>query len=246
MVGPWWGAIEKEEEAIAMASEGILRRGLCGGVLLLAAVFFWGGAAVAGGLTAPAGPAAATAASAEAASASPAAGASCVVRAGDTLRTVAARKEVYGERMAWPLLFRRNIVLLRSLKLPAGEISTSPLPEGLRLFVTSSEAARAAASQKAAASSRWFCVNVESVRNENDADLTRKAEKLLLAGYFVYLARHSDTRGRFVRLRVGFFADRVSALAARDAIRGLLKDQAVWIDSPAPGEIGEFIGYKGD
>ena len=138
------------------------------------------------------------------------------VRTGDTLSGIAGRKDVYGDALKWPRLFRLNMEKLADVKITES-FPDHKLPEGLALQYA---VPREASEHLAALRNKPWVINVASVQNQRSIVLY--AVKLMRAGYHVYLTTAQVSGKEWTRLRVGFYSDRSEASNAATEIKALL------------------------
>ena len=159
------------------------------------------------------------------------------IKKGDSLFKVAGRKDVYGNSMKWPSLFRLNMGGLSEMKL-SDDFEHKELPAGLDLrFVTPDEAAE----NLTKLGKKVWVVNVLSSRTSKK--IVPAAVKLMKNGYRVYISSAVVKGQKWMRLRVGFFADRSKASESGKKIISLLKADGTWIAGLEEQEIKEFGGY---
>ncbi len=159
------------------------------------------------------------------------------VRKGDTLFKIAGRKDVYGDSLKWPGLFRLNMKNLGIMKI-AENFQDKELPEGLEIkFVTSQEAARSL-------SKLWkrpWVVNVFS--SQNSQKIVPAALKLMKKGYRVYITTVTIKGKDWMRLRAGFFKNRSEATEAAKKIKLIFTEDDAWIAKIGKMERERFGGY---
>lgn len=159
-----------------------------------------------------------------------------VVKAGDTLSSIAARKEVLKDPLKWPILLRLN-------KDNLGEWATGEnlpdkeLPKGTRLRVMT--AREAGANLKKESGPLWVA-NVLSTPSM--AEIVPPAVTLVKEGYPVYIARANVKGQEYMRLRVGFFKNRREADEVGKKIKELLHFQDSWSTKADPAEYEEVAG----
>jgi hypothetical protein len=162
----------------------------------------------------------------------------CRVRKGDSLYAIAGREEVYGDPLQWLSLLRLNRDSL-DLQRNGAKIMRRELPEGLKLrFITPTEAAQ----NRSRFGQKSWVVNVISL--ETPEQLVPHALSLMKEGYPVYMTKATVKGKQWFRLRVGFFQDRASAVAARGEIMTQLGIEGSWVDD-APEELKARGGYVG-
>jgi hypothetical protein len=159
------------------------------------------------------------------------------IRKGDSLFKVAGRKDVYGNSMKWPSLFRLNMVGLSGMRL-SEDFEHKELPAGLGLrFVTPDEAAE----NLTKLGNKAWVVNVLS--SQTSKKIVPAALKLMKNGYLVYISSAVVKGQEWMRLRVGYFGDRSEASAAGKKIVSLLEADGAWIARLGEQELKEFGGY---
>lgn len=160
-----------------------------------------------------------------------------IVKQGESLSSIAARDEVYGDPLKWPLLYRHNIGKIGELQL-VEEFLDRELPEGVELRIISTDEARERLGPKA---NHTWVVNVLSSTTQEA--LIPSAIRLMRDGYLVYLTS-AVVRGRkWMRLRVGFFQTKLEADLERKKINSLLNIRNSWVTEVDQEEHAEFGGY---
>ena len=160
-----------------------------------------------------------------------------IVKKGESLATIAAREDVYGDALKWPILYRLNMDRLGALEssdgLPHGEA-----PEGLRLRILSPDEIKenlTKLGQKA-----WVA---SVLSGTTDREIIPAAITLMRNGYSVYIIRAKVGERDWMRLRAGFFKDRTDADTEAKKIRSLLNVHDSWITNVGKQELEEFGGY---
>jgi hypothetical protein len=157
------------------------------------------------------------------------------VQKGDSLFSIAGRKEVYNDPMKWPSLFRLNMDKLGQVNVEEG-FQQRELPVGLELnFVTPSEAKE----NRDKLGGRPWVVNVMSV--EGERWIAPAAIALMKKGYCVYLTEARAKGKKWVRVRVGFFKDVSEAEEVRRDIMPLVKKG--WLAKAGNREMEDSGGY---
>jgi hypothetical protein len=160
-----------------------------------------------------------------------------IVKQGESLSSIAARDEVYGDPLKWPLLYRHNMGKIGDLQL-VEEFLNRELPEGVELRIISTDEARERLGPNA--NCTWV-VNVLSSTTQKA--LIPSAIRLMRDGYLVYLTS-AVVRGRkWMRLRVGFFKTKLEADLERKKINSLLSIRNSWVTEVDQEEHAEFGGY---
>ncbi len=143
------------------------------------------------------------------------------VEEGETLASIAAREEVYGDPLKWPLLFQVNRERLRGVPMDAG-LPHRPLPSGLRLCLSPPGDEDTG---ERAPGGDWV-VNV--ISSPSLDPIEGPAVKLLENGYPVYISRATVEGKEWMRLRVGFFNSREQAADAGKELQDLLGLEDSW------------------
>jgi len=160
------------------------------------------------------------------------------VRKNDSLSDIAGRKEVYGDELKWPSLFRLNLSALEKMK-ATESLPAEKLPEGLRLKYVSRDQA---SENLGAMVDRFWVVEVASAKSMNA--VVPSAILLMRKGYHVYLSESKLAGEEWIRLRVGFYKDILDALKVSEEVKVLLKMS----ETPMPikldkKEFERFAGY---
>jgi hypothetical protein len=155
----------------------------------------------------------------------------------ESLSEIAARKDVYGDPLDWPILYRTNLDKLADLD-QTEDLPGLKLPEATRLkIVTPAEVSE---NLKRRADDFWV-VNVLSTTSGKE--LITPAIKLIREGYPVYITSARVKGKDFQRLRVGFFKDQGEAETEGRKIMPLLKIAEFWPTKVAKSEHELFAGY---
>jgi len=160
-----------------------------------------------------------------------------IAKKGDSLSSIAAREDVYGDPLKWPILYRLNMDKLGKLQfgegLPDGEV-----PEGLRLRILSPNEIRE--NLKRIGHNVWV---VSVLSGTTDREVIPAAIRLIRNGYPVYITRVTVKAKDWMRLRVGFFKNRSDADNEGKKIRTMLNLHDSWITKVGKQELEEFGGY---
>ena len=160
-----------------------------------------------------------------------------VVKKGDSLYNIAAREEVYGDRLNWPILYRLNMDKFD--KIGSGEdFPKRNLTVGIRLKIVTPQEAKETLKKRA--KNPWV-INVLSATAMEQVNPT--AIKLIKNGYLVYITRAKVKGKDWIRLRVGFFKDKAEADAEGKKIMGILNRADSWINKIGKRELAKFSGY---
>lgn len=156
-----------------------------------------------------------------------------VVWEADTLPSIAAREDVMGDPLKWPVLYRLNMDMLGALNLE-NDFSTK-VPAGFKLKVLTPDKQKANLEKQI--HNIWI-VNVLS--SPAQGKIAPPAIKLIKNGYKVYIARAQVKGKEWMRLRVGFFPNRDDANRAGEKIRVLLNLADSWVTRADKKELQEF------
>ena len=153
---------------------------------------------------------------------------------GESLSAVAARKDVYGDPLKWPRLYRLNLEhlgMIRTWK----DVEKKSLPEGMSL-----QYARPAGKKGAEPplEGKPWVITVLSL--QSPGKLAAPAIKLVQNGYLVYITRAVVKGTDWLRLRVGFYGSKAEAMAARKKILEILGNDDSWISRAGESEVEEF------
>jgi hypothetical protein len=160
-----------------------------------------------------------------------------LVNKGDTLAGVSERREVYGDRLKWPILYRLNAEPLDSLP-AADNLPDLPLPDGMKLKTVTPEEKTTNLEKR---SGGVWVVNVLSAKT--NAEAIPVVISLIKNGYPVYLVHARVNEKDWIRVRVGFFKTKEEAEAEGKKIREILSFQDSWVTKLARKEFMEFAGF---
>jgi tetratricopeptide (TPR) repeat protein len=135
------------------------------------------------------------------------------VREGETLFDIAARHDVYGDRLKWPIVFLLNMDKFGSTE----ALLNKPIQKGTELRMVQP---RQASKRAAMMEERLWVVNALSVRSLDKTVLPATA--LMKKGYSVYLIKTEFAGDEWIGLRVGFYANILDAMAVCEEIRPLM------------------------
>jgi hypothetical protein len=159
------------------------------------------------------------------------------VKKGDTLSIVAARSDLLKDPLKWPILLSLN-------KDKLGEWATGEnvpdrdLPQGTQLKIITAKEARA--NLKNATPALWVANVISST---SSAEIGPPAVTLVKQGYPVYIVRANVKGKDYMRLRVGFFKNRIEADEAGKKIKDLLGLQESWSTKADKEEYEEVAGF---
>ena len=160
------------------------------------------------------------------------------VRKNDSLLDIAGRRDVYGDEMKWPSLFRLNMGALEKMKVTES-LPVEKLPEGLRLKYMSRDEA---SENLVAMADKLWVVDVASAKSMNG--VVPSAILLMRKGHHAYLTKSQLAGEEWIRLRVGFYDDILEALKASEEVKAALNMS----ETPMPvkierKEFERFAGY---
>lgn len=159
------------------------------------------------------------------------------VKEGDTLARIAARDDVYGHSLKWPILYRLNYDQLNYLA-ESDNLPHQKLPVGLKLkIITEEERKRTLQKRK----DRFWVVNILS--STKDKKIVNQTAKLIEKGYPVYITDALIKDKKWQRLRVGFFKTKKEADELGRDIMSSLDLTDSWSTKIGDMEFGEFAGY---
>ncbi|MGD2125415.1 MAG: SPOR domain-containing protein [Desulfobacteraceae bacterium] len=159
------------------------------------------------------------------------------VKKGESLSSIAARKDVYRDPLKWPILFRLNWDKLRKL-MPGEDLPDKALPEGMKLEIITPGEVKENAKKSAA---KPYVVNVlSSTKKKEIVPLT---VTLIKKGYPAYITRGTVKGKEWMRLRVGFFKKKREADALGKEIQKALNLGDSWTTKAKVEEIEEFGGF---
>ena len=160
-----------------------------------------------------------------------------IAKKGDSLSSIAAREDVYGDPLKWPILYRLNMDKLGKLQLGEG-LPDGEVPEGLRLTILSPN--EVTENLKKIAHNVWV---VSVLSSTTDQEIIPAAIRLIRNGYPAYITRAKVKGKDWMRLRVGFFKNRTDADKEGKKIMSMLNLHDSWISEVGKEELEEFGGY---
>jgi hypothetical protein len=160
-----------------------------------------------------------------------------ITERGDSLSKIAGRKDVYGDRLKWPIIYRLNMDVLdglaRDLTFPDAEI-----PAGIRLKIVSSLKVQENLTK---GPKDYWIINVLSAREEEV--IAPHAIKLIRSGYPAYITTADIDGKEWMRLRVGFYGQKEVADREGKKLMEILGFTDIWTTKVGDMERGEFGGY---
>lgn len=159
-----------------------------------------------------------------------------VVKKGDTLASVAAREDVYGDPLKWPILGRHNLDELNPMS-TAEDLPDRVLPEGMKLRFFTRDGVQNNLKERG---KKQWAVNVLSSPNKKMVGPV--VVRLIRAGFPVYITQANIRGTDYMRVRVGFFAEKTEADVEGKRLMEVLKLPEFWTIK-AEEEVREFGGY---
>jgi LysM repeat protein len=159
-----------------------------------------------------------------------------IVQKGDTLVSIAAKKDIYGDPLKWVVLYRSNIDRFSA---NSGDILPDEvLSEGSSLKLVNS--LEMEENLKNRSNTRWVLNVFSSQKEENVVPLVIK---LIKQGYLVYLTRAEVKGTEWIRIRVGFYPDRKTAMSKVNKMEALLEVFDIWAVQIGDQEFAQYISY---
>lgn len=160
-----------------------------------------------------------------------------VVKKGDTLARVAARQEIMQDPLKWIILLQLNLAKFSGQPIGADFVDRELTP-GMRLQFVTPEAAKEGVEKS---SRSFWAVNVMS--GFALAEIVPAAVILAKEGFPAYITRATVKGKEYLRLRVGFFPNKLDAGEQGQKIRKLLGLEAFWTAKVTDSEYEEFAGF---
>ena len=159
-----------------------------------------------------------------------------IIKKGDSLSSIAGRDDVYGNPLKWPILYRLNMDKLDTLE--AGEdFLGRELPEGVMLKIITPDEAKENLERRL--HNVWVVNVLSATTNEK---IIPVAIRLIKNGYPVYITCATVKGKDWMRLRVGFFKNKIEANTEGKKIMSLLNLGNSWV-AKIGEELEEFGGY---
>ncbi|MDY6988144.1 MAG: SPOR domain-containing protein [Thermodesulfobacteriota bacterium] len=155
----------------------------------------------------------------------------------ETLPAIAAKEDVFGDPLKWPILYRLNREMLGALNM-GNDFSNQKVPEGFRLKILSPDEKKA--NLRSQLNKKWV-VNVLSTTDEKK--MVPVAMRLIENGYKVYIARAEIKGKEWMRLRVGFFDSLAEGNSKEEKIRAVANLGDLWVTQAGKEELEEFGSY---
>ena len=160
-----------------------------------------------------------------------------LVKRGDSLASVAAREDVYGDSLKWAILGRHNLDGLNPTS-TTKDLPDQVLPEGMKLKFFTQDEVRDNLEER---EKRQWAVNVLS--SPNQKEIVPVVVRLIRAGFPVYITRANVNGTAYMRVRVGFFSDKTKADSEGKRLMEVLKFTDFWVMKAGEEEVREFGGY---
>jgi hypothetical protein len=160
-----------------------------------------------------------------------------VVEEGDTLSSIAAREDIYGDPLKWPILYRMNKEILDSAE--GGAIHPGKeIAPGTELELIDPQESAKKLSER---SDHTWVVNVMSSTLEEE--IIPVALSLINKGFPVYITRVTLKNKEWLRLRVGFFRTKTEADVEGKKIMHMLNLVDSWTARIREEELAEYGGF---
>jgi len=160
-----------------------------------------------------------------------------ITEKGDSLSRIAGRKDIYGNGLKWPIIYRLNMKELDDMAKDENFPNTE-IQEGIRLKIISSLEVQENLTKNP--KDYWI---INAISSPEERSIVPYAIKLIRNGYPAYITR-VDIKGKeWMRLRVGFFKQREEAEENGKKLMDLLGVSDIWTTKVGDIERGEFGGY---
>jgi hypothetical protein len=145
-----------------------------------------------------------------------------MVKDGESLSEIAAKQEIYGDPLKWIVLYRMNLDKVGYLG-KASDLPAKGLKEGLKLEVITPEEGEKNLKKRAR---HYWIVNILSATKQEK--IVPPAVALIQKGYPVYITTAKVKGKDWLRLRLGFYKDKQSAVAEGKKVVEMLKFSGPW------------------
>jgi hypothetical protein len=160
-----------------------------------------------------------------------------VTERGDSLSKIAGRKDVYGDRLKWPIIYRMNMGVLDGLAKDVTFPNTE-IPSGIRLKIASSLEIQENLTKNP---KDYWIINVLSAQEEEV--IIPDAIRLIRNGYPAYITTADINGKEWMRLRVGFYRQKEVADREGKKLMEILGFTDIWTTKVGDIERGGFGGY---
>lgn len=145
-----------------------------------------------------------------------------VVKKGESLAAIARKKEVYGDPLKWTALYRLNLDKVGSSGNGA-DLPDKGLQEGLKLKIITPEEGKKNLEKRRG---HLWIVNILSATDRKK--IVPTAVTLIQKGYPVYITMARVKGKDWMRLRLGFYKDKKSAVADGNKVIEMLRFSGPW------------------
>lgn len=160
-----------------------------------------------------------------------------VVEEGDTLSSIAAREDIYGDPLKWPILYRMNKEVFGTMDGGAIHPGKEIAPGTELKLIDPQESAKKLSER----SDHTWVVNVMSSTLEEE--ILPVALSLVDKGFPVYITRVILNNKEWLRLRVGFFGTKTEADVEGKKIMHMLNLVDSWTTRIREEELAEYGGF---
>ena len=122
-----------------------------------------------------------------------------VTQKGDTLSRLASRKDFYGDKLKWPILYRHNRESLGKINKDAS-LPDKKLTEGIKLKIITPDEVEKNLRERSRA---YWVINV--ISSPEEERIVPLVIRLIDDGYPVYVSSANVKGKDWMRLRIGFF-----------------------------------------
>ena len=145
-----------------------------------------------------------------------------VVKKGESLSGIAKKPEVYGDPLKWTVLYRMNLDKVGQFGKGA-DLPDKALKEGLSLKVITPEEGKKNLKKRA---QHYWLVNILSATDPEK--IVPAAVTLIQKGYPVYMTMAKVKGKDWMRLRLGFYKDKKSAVVDGKKVVEMLRFSGPW------------------
>lgn len=160
---------------------------------------------------------------------------------GDTLRKIAASSRTYGDPLKWPLIYFFNQIGLRQFRTTPTGFANYPLPPNTLLAILLPDEAKVRLKSTHPLPQKTWVINLYSALDESEADAL--VIRLLDEKFFTYLTPKTINGKKWIRVRVGFYSDKVTAENWGKKLIRQFNLSGYWVAKISDHETAEFAGY---
>lgn len=146
-----------------------------------------------------------------------------VVKKGESLSSIAAREDVFGDSLHWPVLYRLNQKVFEKLGRSA-DLPKRKIPENTRLRILTPNELKENHKKRA---DKYWVINILSAQKEEE--IVPAVLRLMKKGYTAYITKVKVKEKNFLRLRVGFFDTKEEARKKGETIVSDLPVKGFWV-----------------